>query len=81
MKYLLDPKVYTATCNMLTPEQFRRLLTKLKSKKFGSKIVAIDAEEIVTTATTTLTSRYHWTEKHLSLPPGNYFNVHVEYVL
>ena len=79
MKYLLDPKVQTAECKMLTSNQFGRLLKKLNSKKFAAKIVAVDAEEIVTKSQTILSEGRGYVK--VTLPAGNYFNVHVEFVL
>ena len=62
---------------MLTPDQFRRLMQRIKMKKFGTKMVALDVEEVVTTKKTKL----YGDARSITLPPGNYFNVHVEYVV
>ena len=75
---LLEPVVRTCECNMLTQVQFARLLKQLNSKKFAAKIVAVDAEEVVTSHRTYLTSKFG---ERVGFPEGNYFNVHVEYVL
>ena len=75
--YLLKPVVSTWECKMLTPEQFSRLLKRIKTKKFGAKMIALDVEEVVTTEKTKL----HGYRESVNLPPGNYFNVHVEYVV
>jgi len=62
---------------MLTPEQFRRLMQRIKMKKFGTKMVALDVEEVITAEK----SKIYGDNKFITLPPGNYFNVHVEYVV
>jgi len=77
-QYLLDPVVHTCECKMLTPDQFRRLLTRLKSKKFGAKLLALDVDEITIKDVTRVENQFR---ERVSLMPGNYFNVHVEYVV
>ena len=75
--YLLKPVVSAWECKLLTHEQFSRLLKRIKTKKFGAKMIALDVEEVTTTENTTLRSY----GQSVKLPPGNYFNVHVEYVV
>lgn len=77
-QYLLGPKVNVAEKRMLTHPQMIRLVRKLKSKKFGAKLLAYDVEEITTKEYVELKdpiNKYN----SVVLPPGNYYNVHVEY--
>ena len=76
--YLLKPVVCTCECKMLTQGQLNKLLRGIKSKKFGTSLVAVDVEEIVTKKVTEVNHRY---EPNVRLQPGSYFNVHVEYVV
>ncbi len=80
-QYLLDPKVVTCNCNMLTQTQLNRLLRNLKSKRFGTKLFAVDVEEITTDAPTLMLQGSHYMAKKYWLSAGTYFNVHVEYVV
>lgn len=79
-KYLLNPKIIAHDSKMLTGPQLNRLLRRIQSKKFGAKMVAVDVEEVTTTKDTHLRGRYH-NNDYIILPPGNYFNVHIEYAL
>ena len=76
-QYLLNPKVNVAEKRMLTHQQMIRLIRRLRSRKFGAKLLAYDVEEITTTESVTLETKF--SIDRVTLPPGNYYNVHIEY--
>lgn len=76
-QYLLNPKVNVAEKRMLTHQQMIRLIRRLRSRKFGAKLLAYEVEEITTDKSITLTAMGK--NDSVTLPPGNYYNVHIEY--
>lgn len=70
---LLNPKVNFCYRRWLTEDKMLSLLKKIKSKKFGAKIFAVDVEEV--DLGHTLHSAFGIKK------PGKYFHIRIEYIL
>lgn len=74
---LLNPKINVAKKRMLTHQQMIRLVRRLRSRKFGAKLLAYEVEEITTTEFVTLEALNG--RERVVLSPGNYYDVYIEY--
>lgn len=81
--HLLNPKVRVQRLEYRTQQQLNRILKAVKSKKFGAKIYAVDVEEVTLDAPLTIDSVFKVMRSpmRMTLKPGNYFHIHLEYVL
>ena len=78
MQYLLNPKVCTVEFKKLTHPELKKLLAKLKNKKLGFNMAAVDVTEIVYVDDVRRANRLG---ENTRLEPGSYYDVHVEYVV
>ena len=78
MQYLLNPKVCTVEFKQLTHPELKKLLSKLKNKKLGFNMAAVDVTEIVYVNDVRRANRLG---ENTRLKPGSYYDVHVEYVV
>lgn len=78
--YLLEPKVRTVDFKFLTQAELNKLLKRIKQKKYGMKIAAVDVDEITVDVKEPVQKTNRFREKQ-RIEPGNYFNVHLEYVV
>ena len=76
MATMLNPRVRSVKLYGLTQPELKRLLTKLKSRKFAAKEFAVDVEEVETCPERVT---FHRNKRLSAVPPGPYFNVLVEY--
>ena len=86
---LLNPKVVVVKREYLTEKQLLSLLKKLKQKKYGFKEYAVDVEEVIVTKEIVITHYYKSNSMYgrkgdisgsSKIKPGNYFNLHLEYI-
>lgn len=75
---LLNPKVCSVNFKQLTQVELNKLLKKLKNKKLGFTMAAVDVTEVEYDDYVRRVNRY---KERSVLPPGSYFDVHVEYVV
>ncbi len=80
MNRLLNPKVSFCYRKWLTEDKMLALLKKLKSKKFGAKVYAVDVEEVQLDKEILLDSKF-WYVTKTKLKPGTYFHIRVEYIV
>ena len=74
---LLKPKVTCRKYTFLTEVELKRVLSRLKQRKYGIKDYAVEVDEFSI-------EQYHYepySRGRIRFNPGTYFNVYIEYIV